>query len=114
MSFRDIPEFERLNKVRVNVFLYEKGDLVPMLISKNESEDTFSMDLLLLFEPGKHHFVLITNLLRFICEIKSYKFRTFMRLCRNCFHISYSEEANKMHQRSCKEHEPAVKKKAIR
>ena len=52
MSFRDIPEFERLNKVRVKVFLYEKGDLVPMLISKNESEDTFSMDLLLLFEPG--------------------------------------------------------------
>ena len=71
MSFRDIPKFERLNKVRVNVFLYEKGDLVPMLISKKESEDTFSMDLLLLFEPGKHHFVLITNLLRFICEIKS-------------------------------------------
>ena len=108
MSIRNTPEFERLNKVRVNVFLYEKGDLVPMLISKNESEDTFSMDLLLLFEPGKHHFVVIINLLRFICEIKNYKFRTFMRLCRNCFHISYSEEANKMHQRSCKEHEPAV------
>ena len=51
MSFRDIPEFQGLNKVRVNVFLYEKGDLVPMLISTNESEDTFSMDLLLLFEP---------------------------------------------------------------
>ena len=40
--------------------------------------------------------------------MRNQNFRTFMRLRRNSFHISYSEEANKMHQRLCKEHEPAV------
>ena len=64
MSFASIGKFEQLNDVRVNVFQYHKGDLLPMYISKRPNQDNstqteiFDMDLLLLYEPAKHHYVL--------------------------------------------------------
>ena len=70
MNLNMIPQFERLNNVQVNVFQYQKGDLIPMIVSKFESSDNFTMELLLLYEPGMHHFVLIKDLLRFVCEIR--------------------------------------------
>ena len=47
-SFEDIPEFEKLNDVQVNVFGYENGQLFLLKISSQESE--FVMDLLLLYD----------------------------------------------------------------
>ena len=108
MSFNMIPQFERLNNVQVNVFQYQKGDLIPMIVSKFESSDNFIMDLLLLYEPGMHHFVLIKDLLRFVCEVRKQKFRSFLQLCRNCFQIQNNEIDHKTHERLCKDHEPAV------
>ena len=108
MSLNMIPQFERLNNVQVNVFQYQKGDLIPMIVSKFESSDIFIMDLLLLYEPGMHHFVLIKDLLRFVCEVRKQKFRSFLQLCRNCFQIHYNEIDHKTHERLCKDHEPAV------
>ena len=108
MSLNMIPQFERLNNVQVNVFQYQKGDLIPMIVSKFESSDNFIMDLLLLYEPGMHHFVLIKDLLRFVCEVRKQKFRSFLQLCRNCFQIHYNEIDHKTHERLCKDHEPAV------
>ena len=102
------PQFERLNNVQVNVFQYQKGDLIPNIVSKFESSDNFIRDLLLLYEPGMHHFVLIKNLLPFLCEVRKQKFRSFLQLCRNCFHIHYNEIDHKTHERLCKDHEPAV------
>ena len=66
------------------------------------------MDLLLLYEPGMHHFVLIKDLLRFVCEARKQKFRSFLQLCRYCFQIHYNEIDHKTHDRLCKDHEPAV------
>ena len=66
------------------------------------------MDLLLLYEPGRHHFVLMKDLLRFVCEVRKQKFRSFLQLCRNCFQIHYNEIDHKTHERLCKDHEPAV------
>ena len=114
MSFASIGKFEQLNDVRVNVFQYHKGDLLPMYISKRPNQDNstqteiFDMDLLLLYEPAKHHYVLIIDLLKFICEIKGCKYRTIARLCRNCFHISWSDETHEQHIQCCKDHEPAL------
>ena len=34
MAFNQIPRFENLNKVQVNVFRYQKKDLIPLRISK--------------------------------------------------------------------------------
>ena len=69
MSFASFGNFEQLNDMRVNVFQYQKGDLLPMYLSKrpyNESNienEIFDKDLLLLYEPARHHYVLITDFL---------------------------------------------------
>ena len=90
------------------MFQYQKGDLFPMIFSKFESSDNVIMELFLLYEPGMHHFVLIKDLLRFVCEVQKQKFRRFLQLCRNCFQIHYNEIDHKRHERLCKDHEPAV------
>ena len=41
-----IPQFERLNNVQVNVFQYQNGDLIPIIVSKLECSDHFNMSLL--------------------------------------------------------------------
>ena len=86
-----IPQIERLRNFQLNVSQYQKGDLIPMIDSKFEISDNFIVDLLLLYEPGRHHFVLINDLLQFVCEVRKQKFRSFLQLCRNCFQISYNE-----------------------
>ena len=45
MSLNMVPQFEQLNNVQVNVFQYQKGYLIPMIVSKFESSDIFIMDL---------------------------------------------------------------------
>ena len=56
--------------MRVSVFQYQKGDLLPMNISKRPINDSnienemFDMELLLVYEPAKHHYALITDLLK--------------------------------------------------
>ena len=70
--------------------------------------ETIDMDLLLLYEPAKLHYVVIIDLLKFICEIKGCKYRPIARLCRNCFHVSWSDETHEQHIQCCKDHEPAL------
>ena len=113
MSFAPIGKFEQLNDVRVNVFQYHKGDLLPMYTSKRPNEDnstqteTIDMDLLLLYKSAKHHYVLTIDLLKFICEIKGCNYRPIARLCRHCFHLSWSDET---HEQQIQKHiqEPAL------
>ena len=107
-SLNSIPRVERLNIVQVNLFQYQKGDLISMIVLKFGSSDNFIMDLLLLYEPGMHHFVLKKDLLQFVCEVRKQKIRSFLQLYRNCFHIHYNEIDHKTHERSCKDLEPAV------
>ena len=114
LSFASLGNFEQLNDVRVSVFQYQKGDLLRTYKSKRPNNDSnieneiFDMDLLPLYEPARHHYVLVTDLLKLICEIKGYRHRPCRRLCRNCFHISWSEEAHEQHIHSCRDHEPAL------
>ena len=66
--------------------------------------ETIDMDLLLLYEPAKLHYVVIIDLLKFICEIKGCKYRPIARLCRNCVHVSWSDETHEQHIQCCKDH----------
>ena len=77
-------------------------------ITAPKQTEIFDTDLLLLYEPAKHHYVLVIDLLKFICEIKGCKYRPIARLCRNCFHISWSDETHEQHIQCCKDHEPAL------
>ena len=58
MAFNQILTFENLNKVQVNVFRYQKKDLIPLRLSKRQ-ELPFILDLLLLRDGQAYHYVLI-------------------------------------------------------
>ena len=60
MDFNDIDKFETLNDVEVNVFGFENGILCPMRVSK-KSISSLNLDILLLYESDKHHYVLIKD-----------------------------------------------------
>ena len=82
MGFEDIPEFEKLNDVQVNVFGYENGQLFPLKISSYESE--LVMELFLLYDDDHHHYVLITHLVKVVCYVRRIDFCFCYRICRNC------------------------------
>ena len=58
MSFASFENFEKPNDAWLNVFLHQKGDLLPMYISKRPNIEIFGISRLLLYEPAKHHYVL--------------------------------------------------------
>ena len=112
MGFEDIPAFEKLNDVQVNVmfklsFGYENRQLFPLKILSNESE--FVMDLLLLYDDDHHHYVLITHLVKIVCYVRCIDFRYCYRICRNCFWICRDGlESYNVHMINCGNNAPAV------
>ena len=107
MGFKQIPKFEKTNKVQVNVFQYDKKNLIPLLISKQE-DFRFILDLLLLTDGQTHHYVLIKDLKTFVNNIKGLSPRSGTVICRNCFHICSSQSIYERHVKSCIEHDAAT------
>ena len=90
MGFNDIDKFETLNDVEVNVFEFENRDLFPMRVSKRTTSE-LNLDLLLLYEIDKNHYVLIKDLCRLFSFIKNIKFRSTLHLCWNCLHLCHKD-----------------------
>ena len=57
MQEEDFSKIEVRNNICINVFGYENELVYPIFISKQKFED--SMDLLLLYEENKSHYVYI-------------------------------------------------------
>ena len=57
MQEKDFSKIEVRNNICINVFGYENELVYPIFISKQKFED--SMDLLLLYEENKSHYVYI-------------------------------------------------------
>ena len=92
---------------QLTVFRYKGKELLPFRISKRDSR--FKMDLLLLSQNSKNHYVLIKNLTALVTlirnpEKKLRNNRDF--LCRNCFNMFNRESSFEKHQRSCLQNEP--------
>ena len=96
MAFNQIPRFENLNKVQVNVFRYQKKDLIPLRISKRQ-ELPFILDLLLLSDGQAYHYVLIKDLKILVSNLKQQVPRSSSKICRNCFHVCYTAEIYERH-----------------
>ena len=45
----------------------------------------FTMDLLLLYEADCYRYLLITNLVKVVCQLRNTKFRFAFHICRKCF-----------------------------
>ena len=81
MGFAEIPQFETLNNVQAKVLRYHNGQFFPLKISSNSSD--FVMDLLLLYDCGHHHYVLITNLVKVVRYVRGLDYRFSYRIDRN-------------------------------
>lgn len=93
----DIKKFEKLNpKISVNVFRCYGKYKVVNLTRKTQLRKETHVNLLLLEEYGKQHFVLITDLLKLVRPQIS-KHKGLMLMCEQCFCVFHKEEAFKKH-----------------
>ena len=83
MGLQDINQFKNLIEVRINVYDYDGRNLFPLKMSKFVS--MFTLDLLLLYEVDCWHYLLITILVKVVCQLRNTKFRFAFHIFRNCF-----------------------------
>ena len=95
---RDIHKLEKKNYIGISVFGYENKVKYPIYVSKKCCEDKH-VDLLLIGEGEKKHYVLIKDFNTFMydhtlrCRRKHF--------CRYCLHTFVTEEILKRHIKDC-------------
>jgi len=62
---KDIPKFEKLNNIKINVFTYEDNKVNVLYNTRDRTSNTI-IDLLLIKEGDKQHFLLIRDFSRFM------------------------------------------------
>ena len=84
MQEKDFSKTEVKNNICINVFGYENGLVFPIYVSRQKFEDF--MDLLLLIDDGKSHYVYIKDFNRFMFHnTESKNKKRFCRSCLQCF-----------------------------
>ena len=84
VSQKHYNKVKKQNSIRINVFGYEKGQPFPIHISKEKFED--QMNLLLITEDEKKHYVLIKDFNAFMYnQIKHKNKKHFCMYCLQCF-----------------------------
>ena len=97
MQEKYFNKIEVKNNVCINVFGNKNGLVFPIYISDQEFED--SMDLLLLIDDDKSHYVYIKDFDRFMFhKTKSKNKKKFCRSCLQCFS---SESVLIKHKENC-------------
>ena len=81
MQEKDFNKFEVKNNICINVFGYESKLVFPIYVLDQKFED--SMDLLLLIDDDKSHYVYIKDFHRFIFHKTKNKNKKWF--CRSCF-----------------------------
>ena len=98
----DIGRFEAQNAVSVNVFGYEDAVVYPLRLT--ELRDRPHVNLLLLTDGEKRHYVLVKNLSRLIAPRSGHKTASFP--CVYCLHIFCRADLLADHIPHCKPHGP--------
>ena len=84
MQEKDFNKIEVKNNICINVFGYENKLVFPIYVSDQKFED--SMDLLLLIDDDKSHYVYIKDFDRFMFhKTKNKNKKWFCRSCLQCF-----------------------------
>ena len=94
---KDFSKIEVKNNICINVFGYENGLVFPIYVSDQKFED--SMDLLLLIDDDKSHYVYIKDFNRFMfCKTKNKNKKYFRKSFLQCLS---SENELKKHKEDC-------------
>ena len=106
---KDIPKFEKLNQISVNVFVIEETkkynpfqiirEVLPIHLTTEEKEK--HVNLLLLHDGNTSHYCWIKNLSRLVSAQCSASQRKIF-ICDRCLHYFYTEEKLNVHRQYCK------------
>ena len=105
MAIDKIDSFETFEQVNENVFRYHIKQLLPLRVSKKRYD--LVLDVLLISDGQRYHYVLIKNLEKLIANIRGTKVDYRSAVCRNCFHLCSSSELLKKHQDLCYDYDAA-------
>ncbi len=104
VSLRQIPKFERQNRLHVNVYHYPK-ELEPLYVSPGQEDGRKLINLLMIKDRlGNAHYCLITDLNRLLFDRSGHVHRA--HYCTRCLNPFGTEARLKDHQLFCNEHRP--------
>ena len=84
MQEKDFSKIEKKNNIYINVFCYENKVVFPIYFSNQKFEN--SMDLLLIIDGDKLHYVYIKDFDRFMFhKTKNKNKKYFCKSCLQCF-----------------------------
>ena len=84
VSKKDDCKIERQNNICINVFCYESGLTYPIYVSNQKFKDC--MDLLLISNQNKSHYLYIKDFNRFMCnKTKNKNKKCFCKCCLQYF-----------------------------
>ena len=97
VSKKDYCKIEVQNKICINVFCYENKVVYPVYLS--DQKFSANMDLLLISDKFKSHYVYVKDFDRFMfhktkCKVKKY-------FCKNCLQCFSSEKISSEHKEDC-------------
>ena len=97
VSKEGFSKIEMKNNVFINVFWYENKLILPIYISDQKFEN--SMDLLLIFDGDKLHYVHIKDFYRFMFTKTKNKNKKY--ICKNCLQCFSSKHILREHKKFC-------------
>ena len=97
VSKKDIAKIERQSNICVNVSCYENELTYPVYLSDQKFRD--SMDLLLVSDENKSHYVYIKDFNRFMCNKTKTKNKKYFFIC--CLQCFSSEKVLIEHKENC-------------
>ena len=95
-----IPLFEKENKISINVFTYEDGKIYPLLITEHSFNQ--HVNLLLITNGQKRHFVLIKDLSRLLGDRTKHHYKAYY--CKFCLHGFIRQDILDEHIPYCSPH----------
>ena len=97
VTIKDYNKIEKMNSININVFCYEENQIFPLYISKEKFED--HMELLLITEGTKTHYVLIKDFNKLMYNQTKHKERK--HFCMHCLQCFSSERVLNNHKENC-------------
>ncbi|XP_066595461.1 uncharacterized protein [Prorops nasuta] len=98
ISIKDIPKFEKLNKISINVFVTEKKKILPTHLTKEEQIKHFN--LLYISNDYNYHYCLIKNL-SYLLSNQCSRDKHTKYFCNRCMHYFSSNDKLIQHRVDC-------------
>ena len=98
----EIKKFEKLNKIRINVFGYESKVVFPLYVSKFNFDT--QINLLLLRDDKKSHYCYIKSMNRLLNDLSKHKGKNYY--CNYCLQRFSSNAYLEKHGEICRNHTP--------